>query len=60
MEDAYAKSKNLVFEKEKWMTEEWAKIKDTTNKFDTGVDKQVLTKMGKDISVLPNDGKFHN
>lgn len=64
MEDAYVKSKTLEFNKEQWMTEEWAKIK-TYEKFDygndTGVDLTTFNKIGKEITKLPTDGgKFHN
>lgn len=62
MEDAYAKSKNLKFSAEDWMTEEWHKIKavDYSKYYkDTGVEKNKLIEIGKRISKLPADGNFH-
>jgi 2-oxoglutarate dehydrogenase E1 component len=64
MEEAYIKSKTLSFNKEQWMTEEWAKIK-LYEKFDygndTGVTIGTFNRIGKDITTLPTEGgKFHN
>jgi len=63
-EEAYNKSKTLRFNKEQWMTEEWAKIK-TYEKFDygndTSVDRATFNRIGKEITHLPTEkGKFHN
>lgn len=64
MEQAYAKSKTIAFNKEQWMTEEWAKIKENDIKFDflhdTGYGVDALNKIAADITKLPQDGgKFH-
>lgn len=59
MEAAYTKSKELKFTKEDWLTKEWAEIKDDDFTTLTGVNKDQLVKIGKDISTLPTDGKFH-
>lgn len=60
MEEAYLKSKNLKITQEDWMTEQWAEIKDDDFTVFTGVEEDHLQKIGKEIAVLPNDGKFHN
>lgn len=64
MEEAYAKSKSITFNKEQWMTEEWAKIKDNDKKFDllhdTGVPIDTFNKIGEQITKLPTESsKFH-
>ena len=60
MEAAYAKSKELKFKKEQWLTKEWSEIKDDDFSTLTGVNQDTLQKIGKGISELPTDGKFHN
>lgn len=42
------------------MTKEWSEIKDDDFTTLTGVEEATLTKIGKEISLLPSDGKFHN
>jgi len=61
-EDCYVKSKNHNFNKEEWSSEGWEKIKDPKlyGKFkDTGVDLKRLNEIGRSISHLPEDKKFH-
>ena len=60
MDEAYAKSKNLQFNKEQWMTEEWAKIKTEGFTTDTGFELSKLNKIGLEITKLPEiGGTFH-
>ena len=61
MEEAYAKSKNLQFNKEQWMTEEWAAIKKEGFTTDTGFELNKLKKIGLEITKLPENGggTFH-
>jgi 2-oxoglutarate dehydrogenase complex dehydrogenase (E1) component-like enzyme len=59
MEVAYEKSKTLNFDKEDWMTEEWAKIKSVDHSKYTGVEMESLIKIGHEITKLPEDGTFH-
>lgn len=42
------------------MTKEWSEIMDDDFTTLTGETEDVLTKIGKEISILPTDGKFHN
>lgn len=58
MEEAYEKSKSLIFDKEDWLTEEWAKIKNVDHSSETGVKMETLEKIGHEITVLPADGNF--
>jgi len=62
LETAYEKSKTHTFNGEEWESEQWQEIKDPQlyGKFkDTGVDKAALLKIGEQISVLPENKKFH-
>ena len=62
LEDCYKKSKNLEYKAEDWSTKQWDDIKDPKRygaQLDTGVPKGELTEIGKKISVLPANEKFH-
>ncbi len=64
LEQAYVKSKTLVYEREDWATESWEAIKDTSayggDLKNTGEKIDYLRKLGVKLSTLPEDqGKFH-
>ena len=62
LEECYKKSKNLEFQAEDWATKQWDAIRDPKrygDQSDTGVPKAELTAIGKKISVLPAEEKFH-
>ena len=62
LEEAYKKSKTVTYQAEEWATKQWDAIKDPEkygHVFDTGVPVAELTELGKKISVLPENEKFH-
>ena len=62
LEEAYKKSKTVTYQAEEWATKQWDAIKDPEKYgkvFDTGVPVDELTELGKKISVLPENEKFH-
>ena len=62
LEESYKKSKTVTYEAEEWKTKQWDKIKDPHlygKQKDTGVPKEILTDIGKKISVLPAEHTFH-
>ena len=63
LEDSYKKSKTVTFESEDWNSEQWEEIKDPAlygKHKDTGVPIDILTEMGKKITVLPEESSFHS
>ena len=62
LEECYVKSKNLTYKAEDWITEEWAQLKelpDVKEQVISGISLDVLKDIGKKVTVLPEESKFH-
>lgn len=53
MESEYVKSKSLEYERETWMTDEWANIKHVSDPEKSGIALDRLKDIGQRIATLP-------
>jgi 2-oxoglutarate dehydrogenase complex dehydrogenase (E1) component-like enzyme len=56
LEESYAKSKNLEYKAEDWVTEEWAALKeipDIKQQVISGIPLEEVRDLGRKITILP-------
>ena len=62
LENSYAKSKNLEYKAEDWVTEEWAALKeisDVKEQTISGIPLEKVRDLGNKITILPEQAQFH-